>query len=393
MKIVQINCSSTGSTGNIAKEIQKKLLANGDESYIFYGIGSSDEKNMFRIGNYFDLHLHAVLSRNLGMQGYFSYTSTKKLIKKLNEIAPDIIHLHNLHGSYINLSLLFNYLKLTKTNVVITLHDCWLFTGKCPHFTEKACYKWKQNCGNCPQLAIYPRSKVDTTSKCLRDKKKWLSGFKNRMRIVAVSNWLRDTAKQSYLSQYPIETVYNGVDTCIFHPVSGERVRKKYSLGDKYIILGVSSNWNEQKGLNDFLKLSNQISENEIIVLVGLSERQISQMPSNVVGIKRTENKEELAELYSAANVFVNTSKEETFGLVTAEAMSCGTPVVVYNSTACAEIVNNENGYILNPEQSDLLIYYIRKAKEKVFPPCSEYTNERMVDKYISLYRSIKYGE
>lgn len=389
MTVVQINCSANGSTGNIAKAIHRSLLDKGDDSYIFFGGGTPTEKNMVRVGNYFSLHAHAVLSRNLGKQGYFSLYATKKLIRQLKKIQPDIIHLHNLHGSYLNLPLLFRYLKKSSANIVLTLHDCWLFTGKCPHFTVVGCDKWKESCGNCPQLNIYPRSKVDTTSKCLLDKKKWLSGFGDRMHIVAVSNWLRDMAKQSYFSQYSIQTIYNGINIDIFRPRDTVNIKNKYNLNDKFVILGVSSNWNDQKGLMEFFRLSQQLSQNEVIVLVGLTQEQIKSMPQHIVGIQRTENQEELAELYSSADIFVNTSKEETFGLVTAEAMACGTPVIVYYSTACAEIVDQHNGYVMKMDQSEQLYAYIQRAKADALHVNTIYSDKIMVEKYIKLYEEV----
>lgn len=389
MTVVQINCSSNGSTGNIAKAIHRSLLDNGNSSYIFFGGGTPTEKNMFRIGNDFSLHLHSVLSRNLGKQGYFSLFATKKLIQQLKKIQPDIIHLHNLHGSYLNLPLLFRYLKNSSANIVLTLHDCWLFTGKCPHFTVVGCDKWKESCGNCPQLSTYPRSKVDTTSKSLSDKKKWLSGFGNRMHIVAVSDWLCNTAMQSYLSQYYIKRIYNGIDVTVFKPTDTTLVRQKYGLENKYIILGVSSNWNKQKGLKEFLQLSENLKEDEVIVLVGMTEKQIEELPDNMIGIARTESQAELAALYSAADVFVNTSKEETFGLVTAEAMACGTPVIVYDSTACAEIVDQHNGYVMSTDEGEQLHAYIQRAKVDALHVNTIYSDKIMVEQYIKLYEEV----
>ena len=387
MRVVQINCAASGSTGKIAKAIHYALLAQGDESYIFYGLGRCGEKNMIRIGNDFDLHLHAVLSRNLGRQGYFSHFATKKLIRQIKSIDPDVIHLHNLHGSYLNLPMFFRFLRTSRAKILITLHDCWLFTGKCPHFTLAACERWKKECGKCPQLSSYPKSKWDRTEKCLTDKKKWLSGFDGKMQIIAVSNWLRTTAEQSFLSRYPIKTIYNGIDTRIFRPVSGERIRKKYGLEGKYLILGVSSVWNDQKGLNDFLEISELLKENEKIILIGLTKNQLEQMPQNIIGISRTENQQELAEWYSAADIFINSSKEETFGLVTAEAMACGTPAAVYNTTACAEIVDPAFGYILSPGEK--LRDHIRTIIEekKNAPVGWKYTTEHMAEQYIKAYQ------
>lgn len=397
MKVVQINGAAFGSTGNIVKAIHRRLLAEGHDSTVFYDFGTATEPKMFRIGNDFALHSHAVLSRNLGKQGYFSHLPTLKLIRKLKKIQPDVVHLHNVHGSYVNLPMLFRYLKKSTARVVITLHDCWLFTGKCTHFVVAGCEKWKEHCGHCPQLAAYPRSKVDTTVKSLQDKKKWLSGFGDRMRVVAVSHWLRDTARQSFLAQYPVDTIYNGIDCTVFQPVDGAAVREKYGLQDKFVILGVSSNWNEQKGLSEFLQMAQWLAEDEVIVLVGLTETQVAAMPAGIVGITRTEDQAELAALYSAADVFVNTSQEETFGLVTVEAMACGTPVVVYDSTACAEVVSEGCGYVARPGDVEQVFRYIREAKEKPIAAAStlvqsvreRYTTDRMVEEYVSLYRGM----
>jgi len=389
MKIVQINCAASGSTGNIAKAIHRRLLDEGHDSYIFYGCGSTNETNMFRIGNDVELHAHSFLSRNLGKQGYFSHLATCRLIRRLKKISPDIIHLHNLHGSYLNLPMLFGYLKGTQARLVITLHDCWLFTGKCPHFTAVGCEKWKSACGDCPQLPIYPRSKVDTTRKSLQDKKKWLSGFGDRLEIIAVSNWLRDEAKRSYLSQYTIKTIHNGIDTAVFYPRETAGIQRKYGLGDKYVILGVASSWDERKGLKAFLELSKELGADDVIVLVGLTDKQILSLPSKVIGITRTEDQNELAELYSAADVFVNTSKEETFGLVTAEAMACGTPVIVYDSTACAEIVKEDDGMILDPNREQGLkdaIDQLRQYPKKTVN--TDFNIEKMVRGYMDAYKS-----
>ena len=392
MTIVQINCSANGSTGNIAKAIHRSLLAKGENSYIFFGVGTPTEKNMIRIGNDFSLHLHAVLSRNLGKQGYFSYFATRKLIRQLKKIKPDVIHLHNLHGSYVHLPLLFAYLKKAEASIVITLHDCWLFTGKCPHFTVVGCEKWKASCGNCPQLSIYPKSKKDTTSKCLADKKKWLSGFGNRLHIVTVSNWLRDTAMQSFLNQYQIHTVYNGIDPEIFHPLNDDfanTIGEKYGIGkDKFVILGVASVWDDRKGLMEFINLSKKISHSDVIVLVGLSERQIRELPANVIGIRRTENQTELAQLYSRADLFINPSREETFGLVTAEAMACGPPVIVYDSTACSETAD-ASCIVLNVNGKKTMIDAVKEMKnrERAHTELANiFKKESMIAGYINEY-------
>lgn len=393
MKVVQINCSAFGSTGNIVRLIHTKLLKEGHESYVFYGIGNSKEKNLFRIGNDVELHIHAILSRNRGKQGYYSFLPTYQLIRKIGKLNPDIIHLHNLHGSYLNLPILFGYLKKTNIQILITLHDCWLFTGKCPHFTAVGCEKWRYTCGECPQLERYPRSKLDTTKKCLLDKKKWLSGFENRLQIVTVSNWLKDTAQRSFLKNYPMQTIHNGINCAMFHRIDDVEIRKKYQLENKFIILGVSSNWNEEKGFEEFLQLSEKLCDDEMIILVGLTEKQIMMLPPKIMGIAKTENQTELAKLYSAADVFLNTSKEETFGMVTAEAMACGTPVIVYDSTACSEIVSDECGCIMKSNEKNIYHYITLTRYDKKYDRNliskkirSMYSDVQMVNAYIEIF-------
>ena len=394
MKVVFINCSSYGSTGNIIYDLHRRLTKSGDESYVFFGIGNPREKNWFRTVSPFGLHLHAVLSRLTGKQGYFSFFATLKVIRRIKKISPDVIHLHNLHGSYLCLPLLFSFLKKSRAKKVITLHDCWLFTGKCTHFTAVGCERWKQSCGSCPQLYAYPRSKYfDKTKANLKEKKKWFNGIKD-LRIVAVSHWLERTAKESFLSAYPVTCIYNGVDTSVFYPRNDTRIKAKFGLENKFLILGVSSNWNDKKGLGEFLSLSETLSDDEKIVLVGLTKEQIAQMPKNIFGIEKTENREELAELYSAADVFFNSSKEETFGLVTAEALACGTPAVVFDSTACAEVVRDGNSRIAASDGE--VKREIEHIKENMIPfpktslLDSVFEKEKMIEEYCALYEVLK---
>ncbi len=397
MRILQINTVPNGSTGNLAKSIHNALVSQGNESRIYYGFGSSADTQISSFTSMLDVHIHAVLSRNTGMQGYFSQLPTLNLINKIKSFNPDIVHLHNIHGSYVNVPMLLNFLKKNDIKTVVTLHDCWLFTGKCPHFTAVGCDKWKESCGACPQLSRYPKARLDRTAKNLADKKKWFNGFKN-MQIVAVSNWLKEMTEQSFLNAYPITAIYNGINTQVFTPGNGNGVREKYKLGNKFIILGVASPWSKVKGLDDFIALSEMLSEDEVIVLVGLSQEQISQMPKNIIGIERTENQQELAALYSAANVFVNGSTEETFGLVVAEAMACGTPAVVYNSTACPELIKDGTGYVVPPNAVAEVFNAARKikagSKEAYSEKCllnvkENYTQEKMINRYLNLYSSI----
>jgi putative colanic acid biosynthesis glycosyltransferase len=346
--VLQINCSSNGSTGKIALSIHSYLLSKGFNSYFAYGYGKCEVVNTFQISNWLDIRLHDKLSQLIGLQGYFSILATFRLLSKISDIKPDIIHLHNIHGNYINISMLLLYIKKHNIRVIYTLHDCWAFTGKCPHFVSVKCEKWKNECNNCPQLNTYPRSLFfDNSKKCFNSKKKMITNL-NDIMIVTVSEWLESVTKKSFLSPLPIKTIYNGIDTSIFKHTK-KNIKEYYNISDKFLILGVASTWEERKGLKDFRELASRLDKDTAIILVGLNKEQLNDLPKNIIGISRTENVNELVELYSAADVFINFSIEETFGLVVAEAMACGTPAIVYNSTASPELVNEGTGFIIEP--------------------------------------------
>ena len=289
MKILQINsvCGS-GSTGKIAVEISDYLDSLNIENYIAYGIGNSNRHNTYKIGNRIDNHLHSFMSRKFCLQGYGSIFSTIKFIKYIKRINPDIIHLHNIHGHYLNFPILFNYLKKSNVNVVWTFHDCWPFTGKCAHFTKAKCYKWKTHCQNCKQLNTYPDSIRDRTFKNFNDKKEYFTSI-DKFHIVTVSNWLKETVENSFFKGKNIKCIYNGIDTNVFKPVQST-LRKKLGIENKFVILGVASVWNSGKGLNEFIELSKKIDDDSVIILIGLLDEQIEDLPKNMIGISRTEN-------------------------------------------------------------------------------------------------------
>ena len=390
MKIVQINCVPNGSTGHIASDIHNKLLELGYESHFAYGVGQCDLENTYKISNWFDNHLHVYLSRYTGFHGFFSVFATLRFVKYLKQIKPDLVHLHNIHGYYINVPILFNYLKKNNIETMWTFHDCWPFTGKCTHYTVVGCDKWKTECANCPQRRQYPSSYWFDTSRIHYKYKKKLFTSLQDLTITTVSEWLKKQVEMSYLSKYPVVRIYNGIDVSKFKRCYNfEEIHKKYNISAGYkIILGVASSWNERKGLKTFLEISKRLNPNEKIVLVGLNDLQITSLPKNIIGIKRTENFQELAKLYGRADVFFSPSLEETFGLVTAEALACGTPVVVINSTACAEIVSDDVGIVLDDINNiDMIINSFRNifSKDYDFDKCQKhiqdnYTKEKMID-------------
>ncbi len=275
------------------------------------------------------------------------------MVEKIQEIKPDIIHLHNLHGYYLNIEILFHYLATAGIPVVWTLHDCWPMTGHCAHFSFIGCDKWKTLCEHCPQKKGYPASYLmDRSLKNYQLKKKLFTSVP-QMTLVPVSNWLANIVKESFLKIYPIKTIYNGVDTTVFTPCSTTKIREKYKIPtNTFVILGIASIWSERKGLKDFIRLSESLKENEMIILVGLTDKQINILPRNILGISRTENIHELAELYSLTDVFVNPTWEDNFPTTNIEALACGTPVITYQTGGSPEALTPETGFVV--EQGDL---------------------------------------
>lgn len=398
MKVFQINVvANSGSTGTIAEGIAATLMQDGWDCYTAYGRWANPSKtNLYRIGNCWDIYSHYLLSRIYGKHGMGSVKATKRLIKEIERIKPDLIHLHNIHGYYVNYPLLFQYLSSINVPVVWTLHDCWAYTGHCVHYAEVKCRKWVNGCFDCPRLSDYPKSFRDNSAENYLQKKKFFTSLK-RLVIVPVSEWLGEEVRRSFLSVYPIKIIQNGVDVAVFHPVvSG--VKRMYGIGERFFILGVATRWDERKGLVDFKELSKLLANDEVILLVGLDKKQIASLPDNMIGLQKTEDVTQLVELYSSADLFINFSTEETFGMTTLESMACGTPVLVYNSTACPEIVRKETGFIIEPHDIAASYRKVKVVKEvgkkQYSSACVSYVEkkfrkEKKYREYVDLYYEI----
>lgn len=378
MKVLMINSvCGYGSTGSICVDIATVLEEQGNECYIAYGQGSTTYPKSFKIGTVVENHLHNIGSRVTGKQGYFTTNGTKKLIRFIKEINPDVIHLHNLHGNYLNLEILFEYLIKVQKPVVWTLHDCWAFTGKCAHYTDVTCYKWQTQCNNCPQVQKYPPSLFfDQSEIMFTDKKKWFTALQN-MTIIPVSHWLAGEVGKSFLNKYPTEPIYNWIDTQIFKP-SEIKFVDEYRLDEtKFSVIVVGAAWHiEDVKWQDLLELANKIEANVQIIVVGKIDKS-DLLPKNCVPINYVHGKEKLAALYSFADAYVHLSTEDTFGKVIAEALSCGTPAVVYNSTACPEIIGEGCGYVVEKRNINLILEAINiietNTKEFYSANCRNY--------------------
>ena len=354
MKYLIINSvCGIGSTGKICGAIAEACEQAGHEVKIAFGrdgnVPERYRRFAVRIGTDLDVKLHGICSRLLDSHSFASRHATKQFLQWAEAYDPDVLWLHNLHGYYINIELLFAWIK-SRPNMQVkwTLHDCWSFTGHCSYFDFAGCDRWKSRCHNCPQKKEYPASILfDRSKQNYLRKKKAFTGVSN-MTLIVPSHWLEDRVKQSFLKEYPVEVQYNTIDTTVFKPTPSD-FRERNGLENKKIILGVANVWEARKGLQDFLALSKMLDERYQIVLVGLSPEQIQSLPDNILGISRTSSAAELAQLYTTADVFVNPSREETFGLTTVEALACGTTAIVYQGTACEEIVAKFGGMAVAP--------------------------------------------
>ena len=398
MRIAEINMVDYGSTGRLMLQIADCARTKGHEVQTF-SMKWKNQKNQNKghtyFGTYFENAIHQVIGRINGRGGCYSCIGTKQLIKQLEKFNPDIVHLHNLHNSYIDINQLFHYLNKNHKKVVWTLHDCWSFTGKCTHFLVSKCDKWKSGCKNCQALSDYPSSKMDFT-KSMWNKKKRCYGKMSNMTIVTPSKWLASLVKQSFLKENQIVVINNGIDLDVFRPTKSD-FRLKYGLQTQKIVLGVSFGWSNKKGIDDMVRLSKELPENYSVVMIGVDDFKRAELPDNIIAIGRTSSKEELAQIYSAADVFVNPTKEENFPTVNIEAIACGTPVITLNTGGCGEMLNERCGIVVeNYEQ--MLNSVIKVCENNTFSAedCVQkaqgYSSEICADNYLNLYEKFLRG-
>lgn len=391
MKIVQLNVTyGSGSTGKIALSISELLDNENIENYVVYSSGSCDKSNGIKYATPNSIKIQTVIARVLGNYGFEAKRTTKKLVAHLEKIKPDILHIHNIHSHDCNLEILFKYIKANNIKTYWTFHDCWAFTGYCPHFDMIGCDKWKTECKDCPQKGYYSWF-FDRSNQNFNKKKKLFEGLD--LTIITPSKWLAGLVSHSILKDYPVKVINNGIDLSIFKPTESD-FREKYNLENKFIILGVAFGWGIRKGLDVFIELSKKLDDNFKIVLVGTDAEVDSKLPDNIISIHRTNNQQELAEIYTAADLFVNTTREENYPTVNMESLACGTPVITFNTGGSSEMLDETCGMVVPKDDVDTLFNEIIRiskenpySKENCLKKAESFSMYDRFNEYISLYK------
>ena len=400
-KLLQINpvIRVNTSTGRIMQEIGELAMQNGWECHIAYSKGRDGirecRSDIVPVGNKWSTAWHGIETRLFDRHGLASSHATRQFVRKIEEISPDVVHIHNIHGYFLNYQILFDYLSKAGIPVVWTVHDCWLYTGHCYYYSFAGCDRWQTGCHHCPQKKEFPTSLFcDRSRRNFEDKKAAFTSMPlDRMTIVPVSEWIRNEMRRSFLSAYPFRVIHNGINTDIFNIYDDRQVRKTFGLGNRHILLGVASIWSREKGLDDFIRMAGMLNEDEVVVLVGIKPEDRKRLPDNVVGIARTENIRQLAELYAAADVFVNPTWQDNYPTVNMEAIACGTPVVTYRTGGSVEVITPATGMIVEQGNLNELLKSIReiesKGKASYQEACRKYAllNFKKEDRYMEYLR------
>lgn len=371
-KLLQINpvIRINTSTGRIMQEIGELAIQNGWESYVAYSMERDGIKpcssRLIPVGSFMSTAWHGIETRIMDRHGLASDTATGEFVERIEELRPDIIHIHNIHGYFLNYKILFEYLSQCGIPVVWTVHDCWLYTGHCYYYSYVGCDKWQTGCHDCPQKKEFPASFfMDRSKRNYEDKKAAFTSVPyDKMIFVPVSEWIKGEMKKSFLKDYRFRVIHNGINTDVFNVYDDADVCRKYNLHDKHIFLGVASIWSREKGLDDFIKMAGMLKDDEVIVLVGLKEKEKKLLPEGIVGISRTENVKQLAELYSAADAFLNPTWQDNYPTVNLEAIACGTPVVTYRTGGSIEAITDMTGKIVERGDVDAMLKAAREIKE-----------------------------
>lgn len=394
MKVLQINATyGSGSTGKICYSVAKLMDKENIENLTLYSQGELKAENAVKIKNKKYYKIQALKSRIFGNYGFNSSSATKEIIRQIKEFSPDIVHLHNIHGHNVNLKMLFTFFKKNpEIKLFWTFHDCWAFTAYCPHYTMTKCYKWQSECSHCKSRKEYSWF-FDKSKKLFNRKKQLFTGL--NLTVVTPSEWLAGEVKKSFLKDYPVKVINNGIDLSVFKPTESN-FREKYGIADdKFLLSGVAFGWGARKGLDVFIKLSERLDKNKYaIVLVGGNAETDKLLPKDIISIHRTQNQTELAEIYTACDLFVNPTREENYPTVNMESIACGTPVITFKTGGSPEIINEKTGAVVDCDDINGLIKEIERirnerpfTKENCILRAEEFDADKKFKEYIELYK------
>ena len=395
MKVLQINAVyGFKSTGIIVNDIENYLINNGHTAYVAYQTAVNPPNKSYKIGNTPDYKFHAVYSRVFGKQAYASKLATKRLISYIKSISPDIVHFHNLHSNYINLNMLCDYLAMSKIPVVITMHDCWFFTGKCTHYAAVKCDKWQTTCGDCPQNKNEQSSLFfDCTQKVLKDKTEHLNKL-HKLTLVGCSKWIANEARKSLITNADIKVAYNGVDTSVFTPHENN-FKERYNLKKGFTILGFANKWCLDINKDATKKIIQQNMDADIVIVGCTKEQEVMfESYKNVTCIGYVNDRQELADIYASSDVFVNLTHADTLPTVNMESICCGTPVITYNCCGSPELVDSDSGYVVEENDIESLLLKIKQIKENplhfdVKEKQKKFDKNTCYNEYLNIYNSI----
>lgn len=395
MRILQINANyGFGSTGVIVKDIGEMLESTGHEPFFAFQRQKCSAKNGIQIGNTVDWKIHALLCRILGRQGFHSTVETKRFLKQMDQVKPDIVHLHNLHSNFINLDLLLRFLAKNDIPTVVTMHDCWYFTGKCFHYVDYNCNRYVDGCGNCPKRKAPPSSYLFDWSKGLLKKKKKAFCSIPRLKLIGCSRWISEEARKSVLCECDIDVIYNGVDVSVFKPTKAD-IRQQYGVQDDFLVMGMANKWLQDQNIDMLEKVANM--QDVRLMIVGCSREQqkiVKRLNENIVAIGFISEPETLAKYYSSSDVFVNLTHADTLPTVNMESICCGTPVITYDACGSPELVDDKTGIIVKEHDKEGIIKAILRVQNEEFNECAEYGRQKFdkakcYKQYLQVYKEI----
>lgn len=389
MKVLFVNSvCDYGSTGKIVRDLANGLKKQGHDVLICYGRHQAkDDTDTFYIGDKVATYNHVLMTRLFNRHGLHSNRATRKLIQKIETYQPDIIHLHNIHGYYLNVKMLFDALKNYEGKIYWTFHDCWPISGSSAYFDYNGCKKWDDGCVECNSTRDYPEALfIKRQKQNFNWKKQSFSGFTN-LTLITPSAWLKDLLAQSFLAGYPCEVIHNGINTQLFKPTEDAKLTEKYQ--NKRVLLGVASIWEQRKGLEDFIKLNAMISDEEKIVLIGLSEEQLKTLPASMDGVLRTDSAEQLAAYYTLAHRFLNPTYEDNYPTTNVEALCCHTPIIAYDTGGNKEVATEPYMTIVPKGDVNALYQAIKSDSEVCFDDFDhlKYDSSLFVEKTLKLYQ------